>query len=339
MAITPQEIQSKQFHVSMRGFDKDEVDKFLEKITEEIMLLTLEHKQAFEQINNLEKEIANYRNKEQAFQAAILSAHRISDEMQERSRRESEETIRKAREDAAALESNSREKAEVTILRANKEAATIKELAERKSRETVAELSDKIVLQTTEVNRLIALKDAIAADLRHLLESHLQYLEDGTPTILRGLTPLPAPDPALLVPKEAAPAHLQPERWSLSATDTRQEPVSAPSASSLHHQESTIYERIELSEDLLDPEPMARITPTPRDLGNTATLDITDIEGLDLEDIQEDEYAIPTEPERRQAAEISLADKDDDMFFTLEDPLDDLEPSISIRGNNDLKRR
>ena len=36
MTITPQDIQSKQFHVRMRGFDVDEVDKFLEKVAEEM---------------------------------------------------------------------------------------------------------------------------------------------------------------------------------------------------------------------------------------------------------------------------------------------------------------
>ena len=50
MTITAQDIQSKQFHVRMRGFDVDEVDKFLEKIAEEFLIITLENKQILEKI-------------------------------------------------------------------------------------------------------------------------------------------------------------------------------------------------------------------------------------------------------------------------------------------------
>jgi len=342
MTITPQEIQSKQFHVRLRGFDADEVDKFLEKISEEFLLITLEHKQAFERIDSLEKEIANYRNKEQAFQSAILSAHRISDEMQERSRRESEETLHKARAEATALEEKSRRESADTLQKAAQEAASIKELAERKSRETVATLGAKIVTQTSEINRLVDLKEAISADLHRLLTGHLQYLQDGTPAGLRDLTHLAPPDPALLAeesiekaPEKPASTQLQPELWD---APPRIRPDATASAGV--YDTDTIYERIELTEDLLEPEPMARIAATSPELEDAATLEMTDIEGLDLEDIEDqDEFTIPTEPERRQAANIALDDQEGEMFFTLEDPLDDLEPSISIRGNDGINRR
>ncbi|NTV12381.1 MAG: DivIVA domain-containing protein [Desulfobulbaceae bacterium] len=336
MTITPQEIQSKQFHVRLRGFDADEVDKFLEKLSEEFLLLSLEHKQAFERIDSLEKEIANYRNKEQAFQAAILSAHRISDEMQERSRRESEEALQKARREAAALDEKSRQESEAILRKANRDAEAIKELAESKSREMVANLGAKIVAQTAEVNRLVDLKEAISTDLRHLLEGHLKHLAEGTPPGLHGLTHQPSPDPALLVSESPgrAPAPPQPETRETSS-HYRQE-AGAPRVDDT----GIIYERIELTEDLLEPEPMARIATNAAGQDDQATLEMTDIEGLDLEDIEErEEFTIPTEPERRQAANISLDDPDDDMFFTLEDPLDDLEPSISIQGSNNVKRR
>ncbi|MFN2368859.1 MAG: DivIVA domain-containing protein, partial [Desulfurivibrionaceae bacterium] len=87
MTITPQDIQAKQFHTRMRGFDMDEVDKFLETVAEEFLVVTLENKQLLEKVETMNKELANFRNKEQAFQSAILSAQRISDEMQAKSRR------------------------------------------------------------------------------------------------------------------------------------------------------------------------------------------------------------------------------------------------------------
>ena len=109
MAITPQDIQSKQFHVRMRGFDVDEVDKFLEKVAEELLIITLENKQILEKIESMEKELANFRNKEQAFQTAILSAQKISDELQTKSRQKANERIDEAKAEADELRSVARD--------------------------------------------------------------------------------------------------------------------------------------------------------------------------------------------------------------------------------------
>ena len=82
-------------------------------------------------------------------------------------------------------------------------------------------------------------------------------------------------------------------------TSQEEEPVaSAPFGDFDDNNQEDLYEKIDLpdqiDEDLLD------------DLDQTATLDITDIEPLDSDDGGED------------------------MLFSLEDPLDELEPSVSI---------
>jgi len=335
MTITPQEIQSKQFHVRMRGFDVDEVDKFLEKIAEEFLVLSLEHKQAFERIDSLEKEIANYRNKEQAFQTAILTAQKISDEMQERSRRESEETLKNARQEAAELTARSREESETTLLRARQEAVSIKEQAESKSREMVASLDAKMVTLTAEVNRLVTIKEAITADLRRLLEDYLTNLEEGLPAGLRGLQHLPQPEPSL-PPKEPVSDPLvfseAPE------TGKRQSGLweSAPTtATSLDDSLDSLYEKIDIAEEMLEPAPMTDPGPGLSVKDDFVAMDLDDIENMEIEETPETAEILS----RRQQQDISIENMEKDMLFTLEDPLDELEPSISIRGNDDRTRR
>lgn len=351
MTITPQDIQSKQFHVRLRGFDVDEVDKFLEKISEEFLVLSLEHKQAFERIDTMEKEIANYRNKEQGFQNAILSAQRISDEMQERSRRESEETLNNARQEADELTTKSREVAEATLSRATKEAESIKERAESKSRDMVENLGAKMVSLTADVNRLVAIKEGITSDLRHLLEDYLKNLEEGLPAGLKGLQPLPTPEPIL--PAEEPPAkplssRTEPEPmlrqtglWGAAAQplDRHDEPEATSNRHDDDHLDD-LYEKIDLADDMLEPAPMSSAGTDRNVEEEFAAMDFNDIESLDLEDTPEaEELLISGERHPRQHQDISIAGVERDMLFTLEDPLDDLEPSISIRGNDDRNKR
>jgi cell division initiation protein len=349
MTITPQDIQSKQFHVRLRGFDVDEVDKFLEKISEEFLVLSLEHKQAFERIDTLEKEIANFRNKEQGFQTAIISAQRISDEMQERSRRESEETVSKAKQEAAELEARSKAEAEATLLRANQEAATIRELAESKSREMVENLGAKMVSLTADVNRLVAIKEGITSDLRRLLEDYLTHLEEGMPASLRGLQTLPPPEP-VLPPQEpvATPATFAdgPETrprptglWGAAQPLAQREAAEATS-DNLDDSLDNLYEKIDLAEDMLEPAPMTSTGNVRNTDEEFAALELNDIDTLDLEDNTEaEELPATATGVTRQPQDISIAGLERDMLFTLEDPLDDLEPSISIRGNDDRYKR
>ncbi len=350
MTITPQDIQSKQFHVRLRGFDVDEVDKFLEKISEEFLVLSLEHKQAFERIDALEKEIANYRNKEQGFQNAILSAQRISDEMQERSRRESEETLNNARKEADELTTKSREVAEATLSRATKEAEAIKERAESKSRDMVENLGAKMVSLTADVNRLVAIKEGITSDLRHLLEDYLKNLEEGLPVGLMGLQPLPTPEPVL--PAEEPPAkpltfRAEPEPvqrqtglWSTAQPLDHHDDSEATSGSHDDDHLDDLYEKIDIAEDMLEPAPMTSAGAGRNVEEEFAAIDFNDIESLDLEETPDtEELLIGGERSPRQPQDISIAGMERDMLFTLEDPLDDLEPSISIRGNDDRNKR
>lgn len=340
MTITPQDIQSKQFHVRLRGFDVDEVDKFLEKISEEFLVLSLEHKQAFERIETLEKEIANYRNKEQAFQNAILSAQRISDEMQERSRRESEETLRNAKQEAADLEAKSRQEAETTLFRAAQEAESIKELAESKSREMVENLGAKMVSLTTEINRLVTLKEGITTDLRRLLEDYLSHLEEGLPAGLRDLQPLPPPEPVLppeepaakpvAFSAEAETVRQQTGLWGAPPLSDRQEPPATAAAED--DALDSLYEKIDIGEDLLDPAPMASSGASLNKDEDFAAMNWNDIETMELDDAPGTEENLSSPP--RPQADISIDAMERDMLFTLEDPLDDLEPSISILGND-----
>jgi cell division initiation protein len=323
MTITPQDIQTKQFHLRLRGFDVDEVDKFLEKVAEEFLILSMEHKQAMERITSLDKEVANFRNKEQAFQNAILSAQKISDEMLGKSRREAEETLEKAREEAAELEARSREESETMLFRAAQEAEAKQEKAVAQARSLVENSSSRMLELTNEINRLISMKEQIRGDLRQLLESYRQRLEEDVPESLENLEPLPVPEPIDHFMKTAAAVTADGFGGAVA--------VGIASTGSENEEDmEDLYEKIDLPEIGLG---IQADQTASNDEEEMATLELADIEALELDDDRShEEIAIDPESDLNFEADIPIPELGEDMLFTLDDPLDELEPSISIRG-------
>jgi cell division initiation protein len=166
MTITPQDIQSQQFHVRFRGFDVEEVDGFLERVAEEFLVLMEEHRQLAAQVDALKKEIDSYHHQEKAFQTAIISAQQIAEEMKIKSRREAEEITAAAQEEA------------------------------RQIRE---EANAEIVGLETEVDRLKEMKQQAGHELRRMLQTYLAQLDAGlagtlAPAASEEKPELPAPE-------------------------------------------------------------------------------------------------------------------------------------------------
>jgi len=324
MTITPQDIQSKQFHVRLRGFDVDEVDNFLEKIAEEFLILSLENKQTLEKIESLEKEIANFRNKEQTFQSAILSAQKISDEMQEKSRHESEDILNTAKLEAEKLEKMAREEAEKLRTETRQESARIKQEAEDKSKTIVEDAQSRIVNLTEEINSLIEMKDRILSELRQFLSSSMAKLTETVPEGLNSLEPLPIPE--LSKPQTSPSPDAADHGTVFSQSRDNQLPESGL--------EDNLYEKIELPDEQITFEEAPDEAFSLSD-DSPETLDVSDFEPLGGDAEQETlEVAIDEDPEIDLDPNIAIPDLDGDMLFTLEDPMDELEPSVSIKDDD-----
>ncbi|MFN2365261.1 MAG: DivIVA domain-containing protein [Desulfurivibrionaceae bacterium] len=290
MTITPQDIQAKQFHTRMRGFDMDEVDKFLETVAEEFLVVTLENKQLLEKVETMNKELANFRNKEQAFQSAILSAQRISDEMQAKSRREAEEIVANARETADEMEQRVRREVDELLENSRREAEELTANAEIEAGRVLDNSKKEHRELTANINRLIKIKDRILTDLRQLLNNYLERIDEAIPTGLNALELLPVESEEAAPPLEEEPGG---DYAGLGEDDLED-----------------LYEKIDLADHDENPED-----------DEPATLDLNDIDDLEGD---EDEDLAPF---------ISMEDlneEDEEMLFSLEDPLADLEPSISI---------
>jgi cell division initiation protein len=263
MILTPQDIQSQQFHVRFRGFDVEEVDDFLEKISAAFQSVTEENQQLKGRLETLEKDLATYQNQQKSFQSAIIAAQNVADAMKEKSREEAEAIVAEAREEARL-----------------RRAEANREITELKS----------------SLDRLTALKQQAAADLRHQLESYLQMLEpepvDSARAIQHGTIPAAEPRTRTAEKAQAKSPDLSEE---MDLTDLYVK-IDIPDSG-----RGSVLE--ETGDDFF----------TPQDISMDTSF--SDPEDFLIMDGDEDS---------------SLPDLDGEMVFSLEDPLEEHEPIVSF---------
>jgi len=155
MSLTAEDIQTKQFHVRFRGFDIEEVDTFLERVAENFALLNDEKRLLKEKVEKLEMETNEFYSQEKTFQHAIISAQRISDEMQEKSRQEANARRVRVQEEIDRLRQQSTEEIDRLRQQSTEEKQTLEQ----------------------EIAALQKNKSKVKEELRTYLQSYLSWLD------------------------------------------------------------------------------------------------------------------------------------------------------------------
>jgi len=90
MKIKPLLIKQKQFRVRFRGFDRYEVDAFLEQIADTYSLLQQENENIQKELNSLKYERQGYKEREETFKRAMLNSQKVLEQMKENARKSAE---------------------------------------------------------------------------------------------------------------------------------------------------------------------------------------------------------------------------------------------------------
>ena len=144
MKLTPIDIRKWEFKKGVRGYDKYEVQAFLELAAEEFEKLMQDRREFEQKSKRLEKEIEEYRRVEKSLQDTLISAKETTDRSME----------------------NSRKEAELIIGDAELHADKVLESARKK----VSKIED-------EITRLTVLRDSFAVKLRSILSSQIELVE------------------------------------------------------------------------------------------------------------------------------------------------------------------
>jgi cell division initiation protein len=156
MKYPPKSIKNQEFSKSVRGFDRDEVQAYLEKLSNEVEILQNENDQ-----NKKELESAN--NKLNEFR-------RIEKNLQD--------TLLKAQESSSKAFESARKQTNLMVKEAEIKSSQILE----KARESANDIRKSVINLREEKDLLIAKLKSIISSQAHLLEIKVEYIgEEKTP--------------------------------------------------------------------------------------------------------------------------------------------------------------
>ena len=144
MRITPLDVRGHRFAVKMRGYDREEVQSFLNFVSEELEKVVNEASQLREEVGQLKASLGDHNERETILKETLFTAQKLSEEMKEEAKKEGRLVLREAE------------------LRGQR----LVEQAQKK----VSQLEDSI-------RGLKMERDSFERKLRSLLEQHLKLLE------------------------------------------------------------------------------------------------------------------------------------------------------------------
>ena len=112
MRITPEEIKSHQFKNSFRGYDTLEVRDFLEFVANEMVLLIEEYDRLKNKVQKKDELLVQFQKEEEYLKKAMLSAQQMSEEIQEKAKKEAKNIIAQAEKEKETMFTEARKELE-----------------------------------------------------------------------------------------------------------------------------------------------------------------------------------------------------------------------------------
>lgn len=161
--ITPIDIQHKSFKKALQGYDRTEVDSFLDEIIETLEDGAQQQAALEAEVADLKERISHFKAMEESLQNTLILAQRTADE---------------------------------TKASAHKEADLIREKARLQAEREIASYNDAIVDVRREHQRTVEASEKARTEFRNLLATHLSLLEKNELPAPPAEAALPAPQPA-----------------------------------------------------------------------------------------------------------------------------------------------
>ena len=111
MTITPINIKTQEFTKSLRGYDADEVNAFLEEIAVEVEQLMNDNETLQDEISELKKSIDKYKKIEKDLQTTLLNAQDSSTRSLETAKKQTSMMLKKSELEASRIIDKAKENA------------------------------------------------------------------------------------------------------------------------------------------------------------------------------------------------------------------------------------
>lgn len=111
MGLTPVDIQHKEFDIKMRGYDKEQVNNFLESVKQEFEQLIKSKKELSKKLNLLENRVTHFEGLQDTLNKSIVVAQEAADRLKTNTHEEADFILLEAEKSANKLLKESAEKA------------------------------------------------------------------------------------------------------------------------------------------------------------------------------------------------------------------------------------
>ncbi len=108
MKITPLDIQHKVFNTTLRGYDRRQVDQFLEDLAETVESLTRENAGLKEKLSTSEEELAELKKSETTLTNTLMSTQNFVEHLKQGAQRDADMIVKEAELKAEEVLSQSR---------------------------------------------------------------------------------------------------------------------------------------------------------------------------------------------------------------------------------------
>lgn len=101
MPITPIDIRNKEFRKGVRGYQTEEVERFLDTVSKEFEVLYTENFELREKVQRHEQELKQYKQLEGTLQQTMVLAQQTADEVKQSARHEADLMLKAAEQEKA----------------------------------------------------------------------------------------------------------------------------------------------------------------------------------------------------------------------------------------------
>ena len=168
MAIRPADIRRREFKNSLRGYDANQVDDFLDEIADEIERTYSENARLREESSSLKQRLEQFDELEGSIRAALVHAEQAANDLRRTATQEAENLRRSATREADYARETANREAEFTINE-----------AKARSHRMLADTSERVERIQESYEALRQAKQLFASDFRHLLKSYLDVMDNA----------------------------------------------------------------------------------------------------------------------------------------------------------------
>jgi len=103
MKITPLDIQQMVFRVKLRGYDREEVNRFLEEVAQTVELLNRDNAALRERMVFMEQQVSELKRTESTLSNTLMSAQSLAEDVKRSANRDAELIVKEAELKASEL--------------------------------------------------------------------------------------------------------------------------------------------------------------------------------------------------------------------------------------------